>query len=159
MKQNHNFNQDSQAKRSGRPPKKTEQIRCHKVTIALTESEYQHFKKLAGHEPLPTPIGRNARPKRRHGSMAGLIRRLMKMNGLGKGLSPLATVEQEKILGQIANQSNYLQQLRQQADAAGFLAVVVQLTNLIQRLNSILDEYDRIRRTDRKSGSTINLAI
>jgi hypothetical protein len=78
---------------------------------------------------------------------------------MDKGLSPLATVEQERILGQLANQSNYLQQLRRQADAAGFLAVVVQLTNLIQQLNSILDEYDRICRTDRKSGSTINLAI
>lgn len=159
MEQGHTFNQDSQAKRSGRPTKKAEQIRCHKVTIALTESEYQYFKKLAGHEPLFVPTSRNARPKRQHGSMAGLIRRLMKMNGLDKGLSPLATVEQERILGQLANQSNYLQQMGRQADTAGFLAVVVQVTGLIQRISAILDEYDRIQRIDRKDVPSINVPI
>ena len=120
------------------------------MTIALTESEYQYFKNLAGHEPALTPDNPTARPKRRHGSMAGLIRRLMKMNGLDKGVSPLATVEQERLLGELANQSNSLRQLARQADEAGFLAVVVQLTNHLQRLNAILDEHDRTRIANRK---------
>lgn len=132
-------------KRRGRPSKKSGQARSRKITVALTESEYQYFKQMAGHQALPETAGSTARPRRQHGSMAGLIRRLMKMDEKTIESMPLATIEQERILGRLANTSNALVELVRQSNSAGFLAVVIQATSLLNRINAVLDAYDQIR--------------
>lgn len=129
--------------RRGRPPKKADNRRVHKVTVALTEREYEYFRQMAGHEPLPKLASPTARPRRRHGSMAGLIRLLIKQSRLNEGRTSLVTVEQERLLGQLANQTNLLGQLAQKAESAGFLTVVLPITALQERLNSLIDGYDR----------------
>lgn len=152
-------NLPKQSKRRGRPAKESDQERSRKITVALTESEYQYFKKMAGHETLPATAGPTARPRRRHGSMAGLIRRLMQIDRIAIESTPLATIEQERILGKLANESNALMQLVRLANAAGFLAVVIQANNLLQRINAVLDEYDQKRRLNRHKTPTLNLPL
>ena len=127
--------------RKGRPPKTLQDQRIHKVTVSFTPSEYEHLRRLAGHQPVVKPMGTStkttARPKRDHGSMAGHIRAMITNGRQGM------TGEQFGILNQLVAACNRLDELARRAETAGLLALSVSLNSLQQRISGVLDEVDR----------------
>ncbi|MEZ0483201.1 hypothetical protein [Fibrella aquatica] len=128
----------------GRPTLPADKKRVHKVTLALTATEYNYFKTLAGHEANDKKVFRSAkptaRPKREHGSIAGFVRLMMQTN------RPLMSVEQERILTQIADMSNNLARLTKMAKDIEYDVVARQLEKLYGQLMDLLDEYTQQKR-------------
>ncbi len=123
----------------GRPVLPADRKRIHKVTLALTTAEYEYFKKKAGHQTV-SEAKPTARPKRKHGSMAGFIRLMMQTN------RPLLTVEQERLLIQLVNTGNNLKRLTHMATSVGYDSVAASLEPIYKQLVNLLEDYSQQKR-------------
>ena len=133
---------EKKKKTGGRPTIEEGLQRIKRVTVPLTQSEYEWLVKLAGAEaqsknPSESSTGKMRKSRRKQGSFTGYLR-----NILLTARQPI-TPEQLALLNKLVDRFNTLDELSEKAESIGLLAMKNSFTALQQRLNMLLDDVDQ----------------
>lgn len=128
----------------GRPAKPSAEKLIRNVNIALTEAQYQYFKKLAGHTDPILRVGSQKPMPARQRSIASLIRE--HLNHAWPEPAAAETVADGQVVAAIAAMADALHQLAINANDQGYATVASQTTQLTDQLRNPLKRYGQPRR-------------